>query len=211
MSTADQPLTRSQRKHAAILDAAADEFRISGFAATSMDRIAERANVSKRTVYNHFVSKEILFAAILEMLWTRSHEAHDAAYNPAIALEQQLETLGLREMEILTDAKMLGLSRVLIAEAIRSPDLLQEKWSELSQRGKGLTSWIQAAVDDGKLDVNDPMFAAEQFTALLKTFAFWPQVLARQPSPTRAERQRIVESAVKMFLGHYQAAYGNEP
>ena len=47
------------------MQAAIDEFRGNGFEATSMDRIAATAGVSKRTVYNHFPSKEALFAEIL--------------------------------------------------------------------------------------------------------------------------------------------------
>lgn len=35
-----------------------------------MDRIAARAKVSKRTVYNHFPSKEELFAEMLQRLWS---------------------------------------------------------------------------------------------------------------------------------------------
>lgn len=52
----------TDRKRVAIIDAAIEEFLAAGYDATSMDRIAARANVSKRTVYNHFPSKEALFA-----------------------------------------------------------------------------------------------------------------------------------------------------
>ncbi|HCT25152.1 MAG TPA: TetR family transcriptional regulator, partial [Stenotrophomonas sp.] len=50
MSRAPQRLT--DRKREAIVRAAVEEFRASGYEATSMDRIAEVAGVSKRTVYN---------------------------------------------------------------------------------------------------------------------------------------------------------------
>ena len=59
------PARLTDRKRAAILDAAEAEFRQAGYEATSMDRIAASAGVSKRTVYNHFPSKEVLFAQIL--------------------------------------------------------------------------------------------------------------------------------------------------
>jgi TetR/AcrR family transcriptional regulator of autoinduction and epiphytic fitness len=66
MPRALQRLT--DRKREAIVRAAVEEFRASGYEATSMDRIAEVAGVSKRTVYNHFPSKEALFSMILEEL-----------------------------------------------------------------------------------------------------------------------------------------------
>src|SRR5690606_882915 len=61
--TAPQRLT--DRKREAIIQAAIAEFRAHGFDITSMDKIAATAGVSKRTVYNHFPSKEELFAEIL--------------------------------------------------------------------------------------------------------------------------------------------------
>ena len=62
----------TDRKREAIMRAAVDEFRTAGYEATSMDRIAAAAGVSKRTVYNHFPSKEELFGQMLEQLWDLS-------------------------------------------------------------------------------------------------------------------------------------------
>ena len=53
-SQPDAPTRLTDRKRAAILEAAVAEFRQSGYETTSMDRIAAQAGVSKRTVYNHF-------------------------------------------------------------------------------------------------------------------------------------------------------------
>ena len=50
--------TRSEQKRAAVLAAAQAEFQEKGFALSSMDAIAARAAVSKRTVYNHFQVKK---------------------------------------------------------------------------------------------------------------------------------------------------------
>src|SRR3546814_8603477 len=74
------PLQRlTERKREAILQAAIAEFRSSGFEITSMDKIAATAGVSKRTVYNHFPSKEALFAEILNRLWNSITAEQDMA------------------------------------------------------------------------------------------------------------------------------------
>ena len=177
-----------------------------GFAATSMDRIADRAGVSKRTVYNHFANKDALFEAILEVLWDRASRAAEIDYDPEVPLEDQLGALAHRKLDVLADPNYLGLARALVAEAIRSPGFLQEKWTQLAEEEAGLPLWIQAAIDDGRLSVEDPAAAADQFMVLLKGFAFWPQVVGVLPPPSADERTRMIDSVVELFLARYRSA-----
>ena len=58
-----------------------------------MDRVAASAGVSKRTVYNHFPSKEALFAQILQQLSERIAEELDLAYRGDRPLRTQLMEL----------------------------------------------------------------------------------------------------------------------
>ncbi|HSY54904.1 MAG TPA: helix-turn-helix domain-containing protein, partial [Bradyrhizobium sp.] len=48
-----------------IINAAYESFWRSGFRRTSMDGIAARAGLTKRTVYSYFRSKDDLLAAVL--------------------------------------------------------------------------------------------------------------------------------------------------
>ena len=92
LMTAPQRLT--DRKREAIIQAAIAEFRANGFEITSMDKIAATAGVSKRTVYNHFPSKEELFAEILNQLWARvTGEQEAVTYRPDQPLREQLRPL----------------------------------------------------------------------------------------------------------------------
>lgn len=195
--------TRSELKRAAIIEAAAEEFRTAGYAATSMDRIADRAAVSKRTVYNHFTNKAALFEAILEVLWTRAQQALDVVYDPDRPLDEQLAAIARRKLDVVADPNYIGLARALMGEALRSPELIDSKWAELASLEDGLVRWLQAAAADGRLSVDDPAFAAEQFTALLKAVAFWPQVAAGRPTPRADEQKRVIEESVRMFLARY--------
>jgi len=74
----------------------------------------------------------------------------------------------------------------------------------MTQSESGLVRWIEAATADGWLKPADSDFAAAQFLGLIKTFAFWPQVLWHAPAPAQEEQTRIVDSAVAMFLGQYR-------
>lgn len=60
------PRTSSERTRRQILDAAYESFYRRGFGRSSVDEIAAMAKVTKRTLYNHFESKDSLLAAVLE-------------------------------------------------------------------------------------------------------------------------------------------------
>ncbi len=58
--------TRARPTDTQLLDAACEEFSEHGFPATTMARVARRANSTKPTLYAHFGSKDQLFATLLE-------------------------------------------------------------------------------------------------------------------------------------------------
>jgi TetR/AcrR family transcriptional regulator of autoinduction and epiphytic fitness len=199
-----EPKTLSEQKHEAILRAAADEFQENGFQSTSMDRIAERAEVSKRTVYNHFSSKDELFKAIAKRLLQRAHLVTVYPFDHEESLEQQLTEIGRREIELLSSEDFTKLSRVMLAECIRSPEMAREIFAEIREGESGIARWIREAADAGRLRVDDPLMAADQFTALIKAFVFWPQLVADAPAPSELAGQAVVDSSVRMFLDHYR-------
>jgi len=59
-------LPRDERR-AILLSAALEVFTVSGFHAASMDDIADRAEVSKPVLYQHFPSKLDLYLAVLDL------------------------------------------------------------------------------------------------------------------------------------------------
>ncbi|MPS26221.1 MAG: TetR family transcriptional regulator [Alcaligenaceae bacterium] len=193
----------TERKREDIVRAAVEEFRTAGYEATSMDRIAQAAGVSKRTVYNHFPSKEELFALMLEQLWASSAASVDLPYRSDLPLTQQLRQLLMQKLELLGDPNFIALARVAMAEIIHAPDRAQDIVCRMDEKGSGVTAWIQAAMHDGRLAPVDPGFAGHQLEGLVKSFAFWPQVTLGQPPLARADRERVADSAVAMFLGYY--------
>jgi AcrR family transcriptional regulator len=69
----------AEATYEALLDSAASCFVESGFAATSLDQVAQRARVTKGAIYHHFTSKRDLFMAVLE----RQEEVSAAAVRVA--------------------------------------------------------------------------------------------------------------------------------
>ncbi|MCO5356978.1 TetR/AcrR family transcriptional regulator [Acidovorax kalamii] len=198
------PTRLTDRKRDAIVQAAIAEFREHGFSGTSMDRVAAAADVSKRTVYNHFPSKDELFEAILDHLWDRSHSLADVAYDAARPLRAQLLAVLEQKMELLNDASFIDLSRVAIAEMMHTPERAQAMVTRLSEKEEGLPRWIRAAQQDGALRAGvDPQYAAHQLHGMVKSSAFWPQLAMGQAPLTATEQQQVLGDAVDMFLGFY--------
>src|SRR5690606_42012357 len=127
MPRATPPPRLTDRKRAAIVDAALAEFRSAGYEATSMDRIAATAGVSKRTVYNHFPSKDALFLHIVDALMARGSDEHATPYRPDTPLRVQLLELVRRKLRLLHDPDFTDLARVAIVASLHSPDLRSEE------------------------------------------------------------------------------------
>jgi TetR/AcrR family transcriptional regulator, regulator of autoinduction and epiphytic fitness len=199
----DTPTRLTDRKHAAILDAAVAEFRAAGFEATTMDRIAAAAGVSKRTVYNHFPSKDALFLRILEEMFARGVGGPDLAYRADRPLRAQLFELVDQKLRLLDDPHFVDLARVAIAAGLHSPELARQMLERLGDREEGITTWVRAAAKDGRLKIDDPLFASHQLQSLVKGFAFWPQMSMGQPALDAAQQRQVAEGAVDMFLARY--------
>lgn len=203
MNSETAKTTLTQRKRAAVLAAAREEFLESGFSNTSMDRVAERAQVSKRTVYNHFPSKEALFKAITADSIEAMRQAISVHYDPEQTLKAQLTDIAEREVAQVTRPDYIAIFRVFLAEAGQFKAMFDEI---LEQSGSGhdpIETWVAAAVADQQLAIDNVAMAAGQFTALIKGALFWPLVAGYGEPLTRTEQQVIIDGAVSMFLSHY--------
>lgn len=201
---------RSERKHRAILDAAAEIFLHQGFSGTSMDEIAARAAVSKQTVYKHFESKETLFIGVVQSMTDQATgrvqtDMHDAT--DADALREQLRAYAERQLMVVLTPPLMQLRRLVIAEVMRFPELGRT----LYEAGPGNAIAILSAAfarwaERGLLIVDDPLLAATHFNWLVMGDAV-NQVMMRGDSaiPPPATLRRQAVEAVRVFL----AAYGN--
>jgi len=200
----EKSLTLTEKKRLDILAAAQEEFKEKGFLGASMDSLAKRADVSKRTVYNHFSSKEVLFHNIVMQLCDSFSQAVNIEYQSDTPLNEQLHTAAINELQLLGSECFFDLNRITLAEFIRSPELATSTLEHLGQQKDGLHIWIIDAINDGRLKTVDEEYAAQQFLGLIKASAFWPQLLMRQDFPTLEQQQTIADDAVFMFLARYQ-------
>ena len=165
-------LTLKERKREAIISAAVELFLQHGFQNTSMDTICAHAEVSKRTLYNHFASKELLFQAIAQQMFDHCAEVTGISYQAEEALEKQLMAFADKEIALLQSEQFMRLARMMLAECIQSPELSAKAMAEMNDQEQGLEAWIVQAQSDRRLQQADVSYAANQFIALIKAHAF---------------------------------------
>lgn len=195
-------LRLTDKKRRSIVNAAILEFQDHGFDGTSMDRIAKRAEVSKRTVYNHFASKDELFEAIVEEL-LRRFETLEHRYEQGESLDRQLTRIGRKVLGVLCSDEFIKLARVILSRFLHDPELGRKRMGESDVIKESVKNWIVAAKKDRQLSVTDPARGATQFLSLLKAFGFWPQLTGGAPILSKREQNAVVKSAVSLFLAYY--------
>jgi TetR/AcrR family transcriptional regulator len=86
-----------KRTHAAILDAATDEFASHGLSGARVDSIAARAKANKRMLYHYFGDKEALYLAVLESTYASIRNAEKS-----LDLAHRDPQEGIRELALFT-------------------------------------------------------------------------------------------------------------
>ena len=200
---------RVVRSRAAVVAAATALFLERGYLDTSVDEVAARASVSKRTVYNAFADKERLFTEVVLGVTAIAEQFAGgvvAGLREADDVRAALRDLARRHLASVTRPEVVRLRRLISAESTRFPDLAREYHQRAPGRVlRALSDVLADLARAGRLRVPDPDRAAQHF-AFLVVGSTLDRVMfegeAALPGP--AERDRLADDGVAVFL----AAYG---
>ena len=194
------PRRRTDRKRADIVAAAERLLLEGGYGATSMDRIAAEAGASKRTVYNHFPSKEDLFRAVVEGMYDTLHGAENTP-QPGRPAAEALTAFAQAILTHTGNPRLQALIRLVIAENQRFPEITRIYFQAGKEPAAGrLSEWLAGEATAGRLSVSNPTLAAQQFLGSLKEALFWPRLLGLAPLHPPEE---VVAEAVATFIARY--------
>jgi AcrR family transcriptional regulator len=186
-----------------LLAVAREVFLQRGYRGASMDEVARRARISKASLYREHASKSALYAAVVHH-WTL---AGRDAMRPALERLRASDDLrrGLVDLAETMRAGILSppvaaMRRLVTAEAREQPEVaatyLEESWNTNIRR---LAEALQALAGSGRLRIEDPAAAAEQFTWLVIGAPLNARMLGGDGSATG------VDAAVDLFLAGYRA------
>jgi AcrR family transcriptional regulator len=149
--TRDEKKARTRRS---LLDAAASVFARRGFAATSLDEVAEEAGFSKGAVYSNFSSKEDLFLAVLDEHVNRQMIDIGARIDFTRSRDEQVAEAGHLFMDLFQQERTWYLlSFEFLAYAARNPQFQVE----FSARQRAQREAIVAMITEHSEQTETPM------------------------------------------------------
>jgi AcrR family transcriptional regulator len=188
-----RPETRRRRKAERpqeILEAAFTEFSRCGYAMTTLDRIAQRAGVTKGTIYVYFENKEHLFISMVREI-TKTNldivhgmfESHDGS--TADLLRAQFSFI---YQHIVEDRRRREVLRMLIAEAPRFPALADRYHEEILRPClEMLRQSIQRGIDRGEIRNSSIINSPQVIIAPIALVDLWLMMFDdRQPLDLKA-------------------------
>ena len=192
-------MARPAKARERLLDAAEDLLLARGYAATQLDRVRERAGVSKGAIFYHFDTKEALAEAAVERFFQRLvTEAQNAlaASGAATATARLFAYIdavaALTRTPALARGCLLGVVTMECAETY--PPLAGAAAQGFKKWQSSLTTLIQEAASERRLDVDA--------TGLATTF------LAAVEGGLLLDRHGNAPRAVEAALAHFRHYLG---
>jgi len=177
VETSSEPKTikRNNERPKQILSAAVELFRDRGFEATRLEDVADKAGVSKATIYLYFESKEDLFFALIRekvvpMLEQTIAQA-EAFEGPASEfLRLKAQSVG----RLFAHSEQGAILKLVISEARRFPDLTDYYRTEVPERGlENIAKMVRRGIDEGEFRECDERAAATAFMFPLLMNGIW--------------------------------------
>lgn len=181
-----------------ILKAALKEFGENGYAATTMDTVADTCGLNKTVIYQYFNSKDELFTAIFnEPKFAYSLEN---LRFPLTGTDQTdvLKKLGMAFLEMFEDPDRANILKMVISETNRFPHLgslmYENTIKKVSERVAG---YFKQLADQGVIAETDFRLAACSYFGLLYSFVLTDKIL--DPNGEKFRNEQIVDFAAVVF------------
>ncbi len=188
-------------KRQSIVAGATRMFLEYGFNASSMDKIAQAASVSKATLYKYFDSKDALLATVIENLCLNLFQVVDDASTETESIENILKKIALAFVDLIFSDDALSMYRLIVAECRGFPQLGQLVYDSAPKVvNTQLITYLDSLNQRDEVNILDVSFAADAFTSLLKGELHFQCLLGIRAIPTSEEKKAHVEQVVKLFM-----------
>ena len=184
-----------------ILEVATELFLAKGYGSTTIEAVAARAGISKRTLYHRFDDKSVLFAAVVHEIIEQIRPPAGVPLIEGATLREVLRRLAGMILRAALSPPAIALHRLVMAESARFPELVRAVHGDGSAReATTLISGLLAREPrDSTLSAEKRAFAAEQFIFMVVTL---PQrrAMGYGTPMTAAELDVWADKTVDLFL-----------
>jgi AcrR family transcriptional regulator len=195
---------RSEALTEHLLDVAASFFLKKGFAGSSVTQIARQARASKESLYTRFATKEDLFRAVIRRQTDHMSEKMSSLFISDAPTAVTLTSFGEGFLARFMADDTVTLQRTITLDGGKFPELGRMFYELGPARMIGaLSRYLEQQVSKGKLRELDSENAAHQFLGLIISETMLKVTLGISPKPSKDVQQRIVKSAVDVFLHGY--------
>jgi TetR/AcrR family transcriptional regulator, mexJK operon transcriptional repressor len=184
-----------------ILEAATELFLAEGYGSTTIEAVAARAGVSKRTFYHRFNDKAALFAAVVHYIIDQLRPPPNVPIVEGANLHEILRRLARLILNAALAPRAIALHRLVTAESARFPKLLRAVSTEsTTQEAKTLiANLLSSDVRDPRFGAEARAFAAEQFLVMVVN-APQRRALGVGTPMSSAELDAWADNVVTLFL-----------
>ncbi len=184
-----------------ILDVATALFLTQGYGLTTIDGIARRAGISKRTFYHRFADKAELFAAVVHRIVGRMRPPAHVPLLEGTTLQDILARLARLILRAALSPEAIALNRLIVAESGRFPELARAVQTEGASREAVTLIGDLLARQVENADLTAPVrdMAAQQFLQLVVAVPQRRALGVDTPMST-AEVDAWADSATRLFL-----------
>jgi len=172
---------KAEARPADILSAALDAFVENGFTAARLEDIAERAGVSKGTLYLYFESKEALFKAVIRETIVPVVERAEQRVEAFSGSSRDLLVETLRGWwSELSKSRMTGLPKLVLAEATNFPEAARIYFDEVVLRVRALFARIlRRGIERGEFRPLDVEYTVRVLMAPVVMAQIWKHSLVK--------------------------------
>ena len=183
-----------------IIKAALAVFGECGLASARLQDIAERAGVSKGTIYLYFPNKEELFREMIMQTAVAAIERAEEA-NVQGTPTNQLLAFMRGYWAFVRSPVFLTIYRLVLGELHRFPDLAKFYAHEVVARGqKLLAEIIRRGIDAGEFREIDPMVAARMVVALTVMNSIWRDEHTGVPLLAHKSDEEVFNELAQFYL-----------
>lgn len=189
-----------ERRPQQIIEAALEVFGERGLANARLQDIANRAGVSKGTIYLYFPNKEELFREMVRQTIVAAIESGEKTVDRGTPTEQLCIAMRAYWKFVRTPV-FSTIHRLVLGELHQFPDLAEFYADEVVARGlKLLSGIIRRGVDTGEFREIDPMIAARMLVALTVMNGMWRDERTGVPLLCHKKDEEVFQELAQFYL-----------